>query len=246
MIPLTVGVLGGMGPAATLDFMQKVLEATDARRDQDGVRLLVDCNPLVPDRNAALRGEGPSPGPALADMARGLEAAGADFLVMACNTAHAFQYDIEQAVRVPFVSIIEETTAVVAELVPRGGAVGLLAAEGCLRAGLYQEAFARRGLAAVVPEPDDDTFMSALYAIKGGDLGPAVRRRMSDLAGRLVARGAQALVAACTEAPLVLAAGDVDAPLVDSTRVLARSTVAYARRLRPLPEVMSLTDGGEA
>lgn len=108
-----VGVIGGMGPAATLDFYAKLIAATPATREQDHLRVLIDSNPGVPDRNLALAGGAPSPeaapGPVLADMARGLERAGADLLVMACNTAHAFEADIRRAVAIPFVSIITET-----------------------------------------------------------------------------------------------------------------------------------------
>jgi len=95
---LTAGVLGGMGPAATVDFMAKVYAADPATVEQDRVRLIVDCDPGVLDRNAAVRGEGPSPGPSLAAMAKGLVGAGADFLVIACNTAHAWTAEIEAAV----------------------------------------------------------------------------------------------------------------------------------------------------
>ena len=82
MVSKTVGVLGGMGPAATLDFFQRVLASSGATRDSEHVRLIIDCNPFVPDRNAAVAGTGPSSGPALADMAQGLERAGAELLVM--------------------------------------------------------------------------------------------------------------------------------------------------------------------
>src|SRR5262245_56844098 len=103
----TIGVIGGMGPAATLAFFGKLLEATHAERDQDHLRVLIDNNPRVPDRNAAIAGRGPSPGPQLAESARGLELAGADFLVIACNTAHAFASEIEAAVAIPLMSMID-------------------------------------------------------------------------------------------------------------------------------------------
>ena len=93
---LVVGILGGMGPAATVDLVSKILAATDAARDQDHLHLIVDCNPKVPNRNEAVDGTGPSPAPALVAMARRLEAAGADFLVMACNTAHAWEAEIRE------------------------------------------------------------------------------------------------------------------------------------------------------
>src|SRR5439155_16386450 len=146
-----VGVLGGMGPAATLDFMAKALCAGQGAFEQDNVRLIVDCNPQAPDRNSALRGEGPSPGPVLAAMARGLEGAGADFLVMACHTAHAWRADIEAATERPFVSIVDEASAFLRS--HHGGArrIGILAAQGCLDAGLYQDALAGEGLKPLTP-----------------------------------------------------------------------------------------------
>ena len=106
---LLVGVLGGMGPEATVDFMSKLISFTPGDDDQDHIRLLVDQNPTVPNRQDALLRGGISPGPVLADMARGLEAGGCAFLVMPCNTAHAFQDDIKAAVDIPFVSIIDAT-----------------------------------------------------------------------------------------------------------------------------------------
>ena len=112
-LPLTVGVLGGMGPDATVDFMSKVIAATPAGSDQEHVHMLVDHNPHVPDRTRAILGEGGEPGPVLAAMAKQLEQAGASMIVMPCNTAHAFQADIEAALAVPFVSIIDETVEVI-------------------------------------------------------------------------------------------------------------------------------------
>ena len=116
---LAVGVLGGMGPEATVDFMTRVLAATPARVDQEHIRMLVDHNPGIPDRHAAIAGTGPDIGPELAAMARGLEAAGADFLVMVCNTAHAYTEAIRTAVSIPFVSIVDVVMAAIV------GAAGL-------------------------------------------------------------------------------------------------------------------------
>lgn len=99
---LTVGVLGGMGPEATVDFMARVLAATPASVDQQHIRMLVDHNPCIPDRHAAIAGTGPDIGPGLAAMAQGLEAAGADFLVMVCNTAHAYNDAIRDAIHIPY------------------------------------------------------------------------------------------------------------------------------------------------
>lgn len=228
----TAGVLGGLGPAATLDFFAKVLRATEAERDQDHIRLLIDNNPGVPDRNAAAAGQGASPGPALAAMAQGLERAGADFLVMVCNAAHGWEADIRAATTLPFVSLIGETTAAARRLRPDLRAVGVLASSGCHDAGLYERAFGEAG--AEVLTPDRAAFMALLGRIKAGEFGRNVRRDMRALAQGLVDRGAEVVVGGCTEVPLVLDDGELTAPVVSSTDVLVARTIAYARGA-PLP-----------
>lgn len=227
--PLTVGVLGGLGPEATLAFYAKVVALTPATRDQQHLHVIIDSNPAVPNRNEAVAETGPSPGPALAAMAKRLESAGADFLVMACNAAHAFQAEIEAAVSVPFVSIVEETVRATLTRLPGLRKVGVLGSSGCLDARLYQTAFARYGLEVVVPEgAERAAFMRLLYRIKAGDKGAAVQAAMQNLAESLIAGGAQAVVAGCTEVPLVLGPDALRVPLLDSSAVLAERTVYYA------------------
>lgn len=225
----TVGVLGGMGPAATIDFMAEVLRLTGAAEEQDNVRLIVDSNPALPNRHAAISGTGPSPGPLLAEMARGLQRAGADILVMPCNTAHAFQADIEAATSLPFIGMIDAVAEVVARDHPAARRIGVLAAAGCLDARLYETALARSGREAVVPTGElRDRFMALVYRIKAGDTGGEVRAGMAAIAQALVDQGADVLVAGCTEVPLALGAGDVGAPLISSTEVLARRAIELA------------------
>jgi aspartate racemase len=146
----TVGVLGGMGPEATVDFMAKVIALTPADKDQDHIQMLVDHNPTVPNRQAAILGEGEDPGPVLADMARRLESAGADFLVIPCNTAYGFRDSVENAVDIPLVSIIDVTIDAVGELAPGARSVGLLATDGCLQASVYQNAMKANDLVPVL------------------------------------------------------------------------------------------------
>jgi aspartate racemase len=235
---LTVGVLGGLGPEATLDFMAKVLALTPARRDQEHLHLIVDSDPRVPNRNEALAGTGPSPVPALTAMARRLENAGADFLVIACNTAHAYLPELRPAVGIPFLGMIDATVEATRRRVPDAARVGLLAADGCRRAGLYEAAFDASGIEPVCLDATAQSrLMALIYAVKAGDRGSPSREEASGLARILVSRGAEAIVAACTEVPLVLSADDLDCPLVDSTLALAEATVATARGERPLPAV---------
>lgn len=227
----TIGVMGGLGPAATADFFTRLVRTTPATRDQDHFRVLVDNDPRIADRNAALAGQGPSPGPALAEMARGLERAGADFLVLVCNAAHAWQGEIRAAVSIPLLSMIDETVAAALAHAPRK--VGVLAADACLRAELYERALRAHGVASSRLEAADQArFMELLYRIKAGDVGPGVRLAMRSLAQSLLAGGADVILAGCTEVPLVLDAADVEAPLVSSMDVLVARTIAFAREAR--------------
>ena len=221
-----VGVLGGMGPEATVDFMTKVIALTPADKDQDHIRMIIDHNPTIPSRQDAILADGEDPGPELAAMARRLEAAGADFLVIPCNTAYAFREDVIEAVNIPLVSIIDETIAAL----PEGcGAVGLLATEGCLRAGVYQAAISQIGVEGVEPTRDElQELMQSVYAIKSGDTGEAVAASLRKLANALVDRGANAVIVGCTEIPLVLSKEDLDVPLLSSTDILAERTVQLA------------------
>jgi aspartate racemase len=223
----TVGVIGGLGPLATLDFFERVLRRTRAVREQDHLRLIIDNNPNFPDRNAYARGEGLSPGPALATCAKGLQAAGADVIVMACNTAHAWESEIRAAISVPFLSIIRETVATVAELRPE--AVGVLAVDACLSARLYQNALKDAGLKTVLLNADSQkTFMELIYRIKSGDSGETVKRSMVTLARKLEAQGAEVIIAGCTEIPIVLTADDIEGELISSTDVLVERTIVFA------------------
>lgn len=220
------GVLGGMGPDATIDFMARVVALTPAERDQDHVRMLVDHNPGVPNRQAALLGDGEDPGPVLGAMAAGLEAAGADFIVMPCNTAHAFADAIRAAIAIPLVSIIDLTV----DACEPYDRVGLLATDGCVASRVYQQALAARGKSVVVPEPDEmASLMAAISAIKAGRRDEGIAAAMRAVAAALVERGAEAIIAGCTEIPLALDAGMLSVPLVSSTEVLAVATVSIAR-----------------
>lgn len=238
MANLTVGVLGGMGPDATLDFFAKLLAATPAERDQDRLRIIIDNNPQVPNRNEAVAGTGPSPAPLLARMASGLEQAGAELLVMPCNAAHAFAPEIQRAVGVPFVSIVDETVAETRRRLPGLIRVGVLAAAGCLDARLYSKAFGEAGVDVLEPTGSQrDRFMELLYLIKAGDRGSEVKSRMLALAQELIDAGAEVIVAGCTEVPLVLEQSDLHCPLINSTDVLVTATADYATGRRPLSEL---------
>ena len=235
----TVGVLGGMGPEATVDFMAKVIALTDASCDQDHVRMLVDHNPQVPNRQDAILGDGEDPGQVLADMAADLEASGADFFVIPCNTAYVFEDAILAATHIPLISIVGVSIAAAQESAPDARRIGLLATDGCLQAGMYQAGLEAAGLAAELPTADElRELMSLVKSIKAGEQTDATRSAMAGLAEALVSRGAGAIIAGCTEIPLVLGEDAVSVPLISSTDALAAITVELATGKLPLPDCL--------
>lgn len=208
-----LGVLGGMGPAATLDFLAKLQAATPVSREQDHLRVLVDINPKVPDRNV----DGSDPGPVLAAMAAGLRASGAQVLAIACNTAHAYAEDV-RASGLPLIDMLE--TAGLAARAQGAGVVGVLGTS--LALGLYRDRFSQLGLEVVTLDDHEQVeFMALLYRIKRGDVGQASRDGMAALAHRLINKGAQAVIAGCTEVPLVLSQTELSTPFLDATQTLA-------------------------
>jgi aspartate racemase len=225
---LVLGVLGGMGPAATLEFLNQVHDFTPAKRDQDHIRILMDLNPKVPDRNVP----GSGAGAVLAEMAGALAGAGAEVLAMPCNTAHAHADLIQRASGLPLIDLIETGASAARDSGARR--VGVLGTKGALR--LYREYLAAQAMGLVTLEPErQDEFMATIYKIKGGDLGPGVRREMAGYAADLIAAGAEAVVAGCTEAPLVMDASDVRVPFIDPGELLARRCVAVCLGLEPVP-----------
>ena len=231
MAEKVIGIVGGMGPEATADLFLKILAATPARTDQEHLHILIDCNPKIPPRAKALLEGGPDPTPLLQSTARTLERAGADFLIVACNTAHLFYDAIVEAVSIPVLHIVEETVAEVQRRYPNARTVGVLGGNGTVGLRLYHDRLEARGLMAVSPPMDGEQRIVAevIRSVKAGDKGPAVRAKIRAVAEKLASEGAQLLLAACTELPLVLRDGDVSVPVVDPNQVLAEAAVRKAR-----------------
>jgi aspartate racemase len=230
---LVPGIMGGMGPQATLDFMTKVLQRTDAKSDQDHLRLLIDHNPKVPNRHSSINGSGEDVTPYLLEMATNLERSGADFVVMVCNTAHAHQGAIADSISIPFVSIIDEVVNTLNENTTNKPVIGVMATEGCLNAKLYQSALRDSGYSINVwDEKHLEKFMKLVYRIKAGDLGKQSSAAMEGLANVLIEQGAEILLAGCTEIPLVLDAKQLPLPLYCSTDILVSRVIDYAQGVR--------------
>jgi aspartate racemase len=234
----TIGVLGGMGPEAGAHFFELVVRETAAARDQDHPPTVLYSLPQIPDRTEAILHGGPSPVPALRRGLSVLAEAGADFAVMTCISAHYFLPRVAADSPVPVVNLIDETAKEIRNMRPRPRAVGVIATSGTIRSGVVAEAFAAAGIGVLVPGARDlQRVMTAIYGkkgIKAGFTKGRAREILLEVAKGLVRRGAQAIVAGCTEVPLVLRRSDLRVPLIDPMAIGARAAVRRSgARLRP-------------
>ena len=231
----TIGILGGMGPEATADCFDKIIKHTPAVSDQDHLRVVIDSNPKVPDRTAAIIGDGQSPVPVLVAGCRALERAGADFIIIPCVSAHVFLADVQEQIKLPILSIFD----VVAEAIVRDyfdiKTVGLMGTTGTISGGLLQERLKQDGIRTVVPDDEmQSTVMAAVYDIKNSDADRSraeIRTDLVAVAESLAARkpeGAQGIIAGCTEIPLVLRQEYLSIPYFDSVTILARAAIFRA------------------
>ena len=225
-----IGILGGMGPEATIDLFYKIIKFTPAEKDQDHLRIIIDNNPKIPDRTVAILGRGEDPLPALQETARNLEKAGADFIIIPCNTAHYFLSSIQESVKIPILNMIEETAKETQKKIPSIKKVGLLASIGTYKTEIYHQQFKKFNIEIIYPEEKDkEEVMKVIYVVKAGDLSEEVKKNILKIAQKLIDKGAEAIIAGCTEIPLILKERDITVPLIDPTQVLAKVAVQKAR-----------------
>lgn len=227
----TIGILGGMGPAATVDLMNRIISMTDAQSDQEHIPMIVDNNTRIPDRTAAILSGGESPVPELLASAKRLEAAGADFIIISCHTAHYFVPDIKDKIGIPILEMPAET----AKMLKLKGVnrAAVLATDGTVQSGLYGAALERVGIQPVYPDEEQQKIVMALiynYIKKGvTDIEDLPRDEVMKIVGDLSAQGAEALLLACTELPIAFnIMGLRSEAFVDPTIVLAKSAIRMA------------------
>jgi aspartate racemase len=225
-----LGVLGGMGPLATVDFLQKLIEETPAQRDQDHLPVIAYSVPQIPERPPAITGNGESPLPHMLQGVRTLKRAGAQTIAIACNTAHFWYDELVAQGDVPILHIADAACAALTDAAVRR--VGLIATDGTLAAGFYQSRLAARGIDCVLcsAQAQHTLVPLAIECVKRNDLA-AAHALASEIAYQLIADGAEAVLMGCTEIPLAIEYqhSDLDGRCIDATRALARACVAWAR-----------------
>lgn len=223
-----IGIIGGMGPMATLDLFNKVLQHTDAHCDAEHIRVYLDCHTGIPDRTKAILCGGESPVPYILESAAKLAQIGAELLLIPCNTSHYFYEEIAQKSPVPVMNMIRETVkAIRNQGVTK---VGLLATDGTVQLGVYQRELEKVGIETICPGTDAQAeVMRLIYeGVKGGaptfDVS-AVEREMQ----RMREAGAERIVLGCTELPIGFATyGVVAEDTIDAAEELAKAAVAAA------------------
>ena len=228
----TIGILGGMGPEATSYFFDLIIRNTRAARDQEHIPVLIYSNPRVPPRTDAMENRAPDPTPFLVEGIQALIRAGADFMVMPCITAHFFLPQALSQVKIPVVNLLDQSAAWGRENIPGLKTAGLISSSGTIKSGLFHRAFEGAGMDILTPEPgEQEGVMEAIFGpegIKAGNTTGPPRQTVLETARTLISRGAEAVIAGCTEIPLVLRDEDLPVPLIEPMKIAALECIRQA------------------
>lgn len=221
-----------MGPKATIYLFDCIVRFTKAEKDSDHSPIIVFNNPKIPDRTEAILHGGPSPLPLLIEGARFLEESGADFIVMPCITAHYYYPEIIKHITIPFLHALEETALHIEKQLPTFKKIGLLSTTGTIETRIFQDQMEKKGIEIVTPDNNYRLqVMDAIYAkegIKAGFSEPP-KKILLDVVSHLIDnKGSQAVIAGCTEIPLVLQPGDISIPLIDPLQIIAFRSIEEA------------------
>lgn len=233
MTEKVLGVLGGMGPLASAQFMTRLTLLTPAERDQDHIPAVLWSDPRIPDRGAALIGHGPDPLPWLLRGIEGLKAVGCGAIVIPCNTAHGWYDPLVNAAGLPILHIVDAAAADLRRIGVTNGRIGLMGTAATLAMKLYQSRLAANGWDIIEPEPAqmDRLVMPSIAAVKANRIAEAFAP-LAEVVNSLAARGAAAVALGCTEIPIAIQAGPAEAlrvPVVDTIDALARAAITWAR-----------------
>ncbi len=223
MNPL-LGVLGGLGPMSTVYFCELLNRHTKAERDSDHIDMLISSRASTPDRTAFILGTSQAdPLPVMLEEAHRLERAGADLIVIPCNTAHYFYEGLARECRVPLLNIIRETVSLLSAQSHQ--TVGLLATEGTVTSGAYHRVCEEYGMTCLVPTEEEQAVITSIIYDRIKQNKPADRAAFLRIADSLHARGCEKLVLGCTELSLLKKEGLDEMLFVDSLDVLAYRTI---------------------
>lgn len=223
----TLGIIGGMGPAATVDMLDKIVRYTDAASDREHIRVYVDVNTTIADRTASIKGTGPSCLPAICESAKKLADMGADYLILSCNTAHYYLDEIRATIDRPILSIVDAVTEYVTD---HGiNTVALLATEGTMLGRVYTDTLEHAGVKVVLPtEEEQKVAMKAIYDVKEMGAERTDTTALNDVVRHFGEQGAKTVILACTEFPLIVDKMTDVVTYLDATEILVRKAIRTA------------------
>jgi aspartate racemase len=226
-----IGILGGMGPRATLDLAEKIVRCTPIKKEQDHCRIIIDNNPKIESRtDAILSGKTDKIIKQLSETAGNLEKAGADFILLPCNTAHYFLREIRKAVNIEVLDMLEGTAVFISKKYPRLKIAGVLGTPATCGMKLYHRALQAVGIDSLTPdEAGRKKVMTAITMIKEQEGRRRAGIILAAEAKKLVENGAEVVIAGCTEIPLALKEEDITAPLIDPAGILAAKAVGIVK-----------------
>ncbi len=223
----TLGILGGIGPLATVYFMDMIVQMTDADKDQDHISMVVLNHAAIPDRTEyILDNTKPNPLPVMIEDAKRLQSAGADFIVMPCNTAHFFYDRIQQNIDIPMINIIEETVKYSIENCPNLKKLGILATKGTIAAGAYQNMCDKYGIDRAVPSDEDSRLlMDIIYnQVKAGK--QVDTDAFMSITDNMKKSGCDGIILGCTELSIINKDFNLNRDdFIDSMSVLAEKSI---------------------
>lgn len=224
----TIGIIGGMGPLATVDLYRRIILRTKSSKDQDHIHVIIDSNTNIPDRTKAIIANGEDPTIELMKSAKVLENGGADFLIMSCNTAHYFIDKIKSCVNIPFVNMLEETVKYTYNTYGKDTVVGIMATDGTIKSKIYEEYYSKYGIKTVTPEKTQKKIMEFIYdVIKGGKYEEGTRL-LFECVEELKEKGANVFLLGCTELSSAQYLYKIDGPFINPMEVLTESSILYA------------------
>lgn len=224
----TIGIIGGMGPLATADLFRKIVLKTKSETDQEHIHIIIDSNTNIPDRTKSIISKGESPLKEMINSAKNLESSGADFLIMCCNTAHYYYQDICQAINIPFLNMLEETVKFIEKNYGKDIIVGLLATDGTISTGIYDEYFNKSSIKVIKPIYAQKYVMEFVYeGIKKGkfDLGTD---RFFGAVEELKSNGAEIFILGCTELSAAKDIFNFKGNFIDPLEVIAERAIEFA------------------
>lgn len=221
----TLGIVGGMGPLATSVLFKKIICMTEAKCDQEHLRILIDNNTSIPDRSSFILGTGENPVDALIKTAVNLEKAGADYIIMPCNTSHSFYDEIVSHINIPFLNMVEETAKYLKDNT-EVQKVGLLATEGTYKSEVYKRIFEKHNIEVIKPSQETAKIvMKFIYGIKAGE-----DVKLKDLyyaTDELREEGAQHFILGCTELSTAKDLYNLQGQYIDPLEIIAKRAITF-------------------